>query len=67
MQERGRVRVMATQVADPVAEAAAQADNTKKLEAHDEKAAGPLETVSVGLLLGAALVLLALFRRRMPV
>jgi hypothetical protein len=63
MQERGRVRVMGTQVAEhPV-----KTDVPKRLEARDEKAEDQLETVYVGMLVAAAAALLALlFRRRMP-
>jgi hypothetical protein len=69
MQERGRVMVMSTQVAEPSAktERPLGTDKPKQVEARTEKADGQLETVYVGLLLGAALTLLGLVRKRIPV
>jgi hypothetical protein len=59
---------METQVAEPPvkAEPPTKTDTPSQVEARDEKAVGPLETVSVGLLVGAALTLLALFRPNRP-
>jgi hypothetical protein len=65
MQERGRVMVMTTQVAEPTVktERTLGTDKPKQVDKSD----GHLETVYVGLLLGAALTLLALVRKRIPV
>ncbi len=68
MQERGRVTVMATQVAARHVQSKRPVGTEKpnQVEAHD-KAGDQLETVYVGMLVAVALAVLALFRRRMPV
>ena len=61
--------VMTTQVAEPTVQTDRPrgTDKPKQVEARSDKADGQLETVYVGLLLGAALTLLALVRKRIPV